>query len=123
MTTPTTPHPAIVALPAKAVRTEEWQLIDGLHCRNFAGEDREVVAGTLYGDDVIVCAHGVQHVDGTVIDNGQKDAVFEAPSISMLTIDGERKTETGITLTSEAARRLADVLVTAADEVDGWATR
>jgi DNA repair ATPase RecN len=26
----------------------------------------------------------------------------------------------GITLTSEAARRLADVLVTAADEVDGW---
>jgi hypothetical protein len=51
--------------------------------------------------------------------------VFEPPNISMLTIDDEdgRPTDTGITLTSDAARRLADVLVTAADEADGWSAR
>ena len=52
-TTPTTPHPAIVALPPKAVSTEEWQPNgDGRCYRNFEGEIREVVAGRRYG------AHG-----------------------------------------------------------------
>jgi hypothetical protein len=51
--------------------------------------------------------------------------VFGPPHISVLTIDDEngRPTDIGITLTSVAARRLADVLVTAADEVDRWSAR
>jgi hypothetical protein len=121
--TTSTPHPAVVALPPRAVRADEWHPYDSYHYRNFEGENREVVAGTMYGADVIVFGHGVQHDDGSVIDNGQTDPVFEPPSISMSTIDGDRQTDTGITLTSEAARRLADVLVMAADEVDRWSTR
>jgi hypothetical protein len=51
--------------------------------------------------------------------------MLEPPGISMLTIDDEhgRPTDIGLTLTSAAARRLADVLVTAADEIDRWSTR
>jgi hypothetical protein len=73
---------------------------------------------------VAVYAHAVQHDDGR-IDNGSSDPVFEPPGISMLTIDDEhgRPTDIGVTLTGAAARRLADVLVTAADELDGWSAR
>jgi hypothetical protein len=67
----------------------------------------------------------VQHDNGS-IDDGTTERVFDAPVISIDTIDDAddgTQTETGITLTSDAARRLADVLVTAADELDGWSTR
>jgi hypothetical protein len=113
-----------VPLPAGAVSTEEWQPNTTSHYRNFQGEIREVVAGARYGAHAVaVYAHAVQHDDGR-IDDGP-DPVFEAPGISMLTIDDEdgRPTDIGLTLTSAAARRLADVLVTAADEVHGWSTR
>jgi hypothetical protein len=123
----TTPHPAVVALPAKAVSTEDWQPNgDGRYYRNFEGEVREIVAGRRYGAHAVaVYAHAVQHDDGGIIDNGPSDPVFEPPGISMLTIDDEhgRPTDIGLTLTGAAARSLADVLVSAADEVDRWSTR
>jgi hypothetical protein len=123
-TTTATPHPAVVALPAEAVSTEQWQPNDGgRFYRNFEGEIREVVAGTRFGaHTVAVYAHAVQHDDGR-IDDGGTDPVFVAPSISVETIDDEqgRPTDIGVSLTSAAARRLADVLITAADEVDRWA--
>jgi hypothetical protein len=115
-----------VPLPPGAVSTEEWQPNISSRFRNFEGEIREVVAGRRYGAHAVaVYAHAVQHDDGGIIDNGLSDPVFEPPGISMLTIDDEhgRLTDIGLTLTSAAARRLADVLVTAADEVDGWVQR
>jgi hypothetical protein len=124
MTTTSAPHPAVVALPAKAVKTKEWQPNDDdRYYRYFDGEDRQVVAGTRYGKDVAVCAGAVQHDDGSIADG--TDEFFSAPCIYISTIDAEDggQTETGISLTGEAARRLADVLVTAADEVDGWSAR
>jgi hypothetical protein len=122
MTTASTPHFAIVALPAKAVRTDEWEPNDdGRYYRYFAAEDRSVVAGTKYGEDVAVRASAFQHDDGSIADGTDED--FSAPDICISTIDARGQTETGISLTGEAARRLADVLVTAADEVDGWTTR
>ena len=126
MTTAHTPHPAVVALPPKAVSTEDWQQYHGQHYRNFEGEIREVVAGTRYGAySVAIYAHGVQYDDGSIIGNGSTDPVFEPPSISVLTRNAEegRPTDIGLTLTSAAARRLADALVTAAGKVDGWAAR
>jgi hypothetical protein len=68
--------------------------------------------------------HGVQH-DDQAIDDGTTDLVFGPPGISMLTINDAhgRPTDIDVTLTSSAARRLADVLVTAADEIDRWSTR
>jgi hypothetical protein len=125
MTTASKPHPAIVALPVKAVRIDEWEPDDddGRYYRYFAGEDRSVVAGTKYGKDVAVCASAFQHDDGSIADG--TDEFYSAPDIRICTIDAEDggQTETGISLTGDAARRLADVLVTAADEVDAWATR
>src|SRR5258705_13093670 len=47
--------------PPRAVDAEEWQAIgDGRFYRNFDGENREVAAGTKYGEDPVVYAHGVQ---------------------------------------------------------------
>jgi hypothetical protein len=124
MTTARTPHPAVVALPPKAVKTEDWQPNDGdRYYRNFEGENREVAAGTKYGKDPVVYASAVQHDDGSIADG--TDEFFSAPDIYISTIDAKDggQTETGISLTGEAARRLADVLVTAADEVGGWVAR
>jgi hypothetical protein len=125
MTTASTPHPAVVALPPKAVKAEEWQPPNGggRFYRGFEGEERVVVAGTKYSPhSLLVYAHGVQRDDGS-IDDGTTDR-FDAPAISLITVDEEgRQTDTGITLTGEAARQFADVLVTAADEADGWVAR
>ena len=123
MNTTTTPHPAIVALPPAAVTADDWQPDDhGGFYRCFDGEERGVVAGTKYGEDLLVEANGVQRDDGSIEDGS--DEFFSPPSISIYTVSAEfGATAVGITLTGEAARRLADALVTAADEVDRWATR
>jgi len=65
-------------------------------------------------------AASVQHSDGR-IDDGATDPVFAAPAIDLITIDEQgRRSDADISLTSAAARRLADVLIAAADEIDGW---
>jgi hypothetical protein len=121
-TTPTTAPD--VPLPVGAVSTEEWQPngYDGCYYRCFEGETREVVAGTRFGAHAVAaCALAIQHNDGR-IDDGATDPMFWCSAISLLTIDDEqgRPTDTVISLTSAAARRLADVLITAADEIDEW---
>lgn len=92
----TTPVP----LPAGAVSAEGWQP-EGL--RVFEGEERHI------GESIKVWTHGIQHIDGR-IDEG----AIEAPLIS---VDGITW-EDGIS--SANARRLADLLVMAADEIDRW---
>src|SRR6476620_3542943 len=122
-TTPTTAPD--LPLPVGAVTTEEWQPnvgYDGCYYRCFEGETREVVAGTRFGAHAVAaCALAIQHNDGR-IDDGATDPVFAAPIICLSTIDDEqgRRTDADISLTSGAARRLADALVAAADEIDGW---
>ncbi len=61
----------------------------------------------------------------TVLTVAGVSSLPRAFGVSVLTIDDElgRSTDIGLTLTGEAARRLADVLITAADEVDGWVQR
>jgi hypothetical protein len=86
---------------------------------------REVVAGARCGAHTVAAyAHGVQHNDGR-IDDGATDPMFWGSAISLLTIDDEqgRPTDAGISLSSAAARRLADVLVAASDQADGWSAR
>jgi hypothetical protein len=59
----------------------------------------------------------IQHNDGR-IDDGAIDPVFAAPTIDLMTIVAEcRPTDSGVSL---KALRLADVLITAADEIEGW---
>ena len=118
-TTPTT-APG-VPLPVGAVGTDEWQPNVCGYYRCFKGETREVVAGTRFGaHTVAVYARGVQHNDGR-IDDGATDPVFAAPAIDLITIDEQgRRSDADISLTSDAARRLADALITAADEIDAW---
>jgi hypothetical protein len=66
-----------------------------------------------------VYTHGIQHDDGT-IDDGTTDRVFDSLRISV-EIRGEKGwTESGITLSAQAARELADDLVMAAEELDRW---
>jgi hypothetical protein len=110
-------------LPVGAVSTEEWQpnfVVRGYY-RSFEGETREIVAGTRYGAHAVAAyARAIQHNDGR-IDDGATDPVFGAPTIDLSTIDEQgRRADTDISLTSDAARRLADVLITAADEIDAW---
>ena len=73
----------------------------GSVCRIFEGEERHIEEGFIK-----VWTHGIQHDDGR-IDSGPVDA----PSIS---VDG-LSWEEGIS--SETARRVADLLVMAADEI------
>src|ERR1700682_4134480 len=98
-----------VSPPPNALHTEEWQTDGSRFYRNFEGEKRSI------GDSIKVWAHGVQHDDGR-IDDGTRDPVF-ATGESVGGVFWEDA------ISSETARRLADFLVMAADEVDGWATR
>ena len=122
MTTASKPHPAVVALPAKTVRTEDWQPNgdDGRFYRFCWGETRDVATESKYSPKIVgVSTHAAQYDDGSI-----DDGANEAPGISLDKGDDEGpRRDTGIWLSSEAARQLADVLVTAADEIDGWAAR
>lgn len=74
--------------------------------RMFSGRDRRVD-----GVDGVIGTSAVQYVDGSV-DDGRVD---EAPCIWVgMGADS---------ISSAQARQLADALVSAADEVDGWVTR
>lgn len=86
-------------MPVGAVSPEPWQP-EGI--RVFDGEERRI-------EEIKVWTHGVQHVDGHI-----DDGAIEPPLIS---VDGVTWEE-GIS--GETARRLPDLLVMAADEVDEW---
>ena len=93
-------------LPVGAVTAEEWQPSG---YRVFEGEERHIE------DGVRVWTHGIQYQDGR-IDGGTTAPSIEAPAIAVGGIYWEKN------LSSDTARRLADLLVMAADEVDLWAS-
>jgi hypothetical protein len=99
-----------VPLPVGAVRAEEWQPDGNRYYRTFWAEERRL------GDAIEVWADGVQHDDGR-IDDGSEARVFGPPAVRVAGLSWEDG------MSSAAARHLADVLVMAADELDGWATR
>ena len=70
----------------------------------FEGEERHI------GESITVWTHGIQHDDGHI-----DDGTTEAPGIS---VDG---VFWDTAISSDTARRLADLLVMAAEEIDGWA--
>jgi|ERR1700682_3657756 hypothetical protein len=116
MTAATTNPLPNVSPPPNAVCTRDWQPDGNRFYRNFEGEERHL------DEAVWVFSHGTQHDDGR-IDDGTTDPVFRAPGISIDVLSQGWRTESGITLTGDTARRLADLLVMAADELDGWVTR
>jgi hypothetical protein len=106
MTTATTNPLPNVPLPPGAALVDDWQDDTPQPYRIIHAPNRGVG-----GHDVIVWATAVQWADGS-IDDGR----IEAPWIGV-DIHGDHG------LSSTQARELAAVLIYAADEVDGWATR
>lgn len=98
MTVATSPVP----LPAGAVRADVWQ---PERYRVFEGEQRYL------NESISVWTHGLQYADGSIDDGTRRDA----PGIAVSGVHWENS------LDAETARRLADFLVTVADEVDRWA--
>lgn len=99
-----------VALPPAAVYADEWQR-EGY--RIFEGEQREIRQDSS-DTPIAVWAFGRQNIDGSISDH----APFDLPlGISVSGVVWENA------LSAETARHLADLLVTAADEIDGWAAR
>jgi hypothetical protein len=107
-TTTTNPFPD-VPLPAGAVVDDDaWALWDN-ECRMFRGPDRVVLNGAA---EIVaeVRTTGMQLPDGSV-DNGE-----DAPTIDIyMSIPGD--------LGSAEVRKLAAMLLEAADQIDGWVTR
>jgi hypothetical protein len=95
MTTTTTSATAGKEVALPAVRAEDWQPNgDGRFYRNFEGENaKSSLARNTAHKRVLVYAHGVQH-DGGGIDDGTTDPVFDAPGISIATIDTESDWQT-----------------------------
>jgi hypothetical protein len=93
-----------VPVPAGAVRAEDWE---PERYRVFEGEQRYI------NESISVWTHGLQHADGTIDDGTSR----EAPGIAISGVHWEDAID------AETARRLADLLVMAADEVDRWAQR
>ena len=110
MATPTTTARWNVPIPGGAARTEEWQQDGPFTYRVFEGEERTI------GDGIRVWTHGIQYQDGR-IDDGARERCLEAPGISVDGVYWEKN------LSSETARHIADLRVTAAGEVDRWAER
>lgn len=101
-----------VPLPPGAVCTDTWE--DGE--RVVQGVDRPIGGRGRY---VVVQTAVVQRTDGSiVVEDG-----LNAPVISIATGDDTGLTDSGVNVSSEQARRLAEVLVEAADELDGWVGR
>jgi hypothetical protein len=96
------------ALPPRAVTAGDWQPNgDDRFYRIFEGEERHI------GDSIRVWSHGTQHDDGR-IEDGATERVFGPPGISVYGVSWENG------ISSQTAQRLADVLVEARAEVDGW---
>ena len=98
--------------PPGALSAQDWQPDrDGTTYRVFEGEERTL------DDGMTVWTHGVQYQDGRIADGTTYPADPEGPGISVDGVYWEKN------LDSATARRLADLLVTAADEVDRWVQR
>jgi hypothetical protein len=91
-----------VPMPDGAVKAEEWQ---PERYRVFEGEQRYI------NESISVWTHGLQNADGSIDDGTSR----EAPGIAVSGIHWEHGID------AETARRLADFLVMAADEVGQWA--
>ena len=110
-------------VPVGAVRVEEWQPNgDGRFYRSFDSEERDIPSGARHSTGVSVFAAAVQWDDGHIEDGSSGDT-FDSPRVYVAEILSDGLRREGIPLSVEAARHLADVLVTAADEAEGWATR
>ena len=114
MTTTTTSPIPNIPLPPGAVFGDEWQP-EG-H-RTVEGEQREIRQPRWHERErdvvVEVWTHALQHADGHVDSGGD----IEPPLISVSGLVWEEG------ITADTARQLADLLVTAADEIDGWAAK
>jgi hypothetical protein len=102
----TTTIPQDVPIPAGVTGTDAWQGDTPMPYRVLLGELHNVDGGSDY---TTVQTTAVQFGDGR-IDDG---SVHEPPHVYL----GDDA------LTSTQARELADLLVTAADEVDRWSAR
>ena|ERR1700738_4594777 len=123
-TTPTTPHPAIVALPSRAVNASEWEPTDdGTFYRYFDGKERDTTTDAKGLRGFSVFASGFQFEDGRIDDGTDPAFSSTGPCVYIGQICNDGARMQGDPLTADAARRLADLLAAAADEVDGWATR
>ncbi len=123
MTTSTTPHPAVVGLPAKAVTADDWQPDgDGRFYRCFEGEQRVIATEAKFSTAFGVYAAGQQGDDGRILD-GTTGVGFHAPRVFLSEFREDGIQMDGVPMSAGAARKLADLLVTAADEIDeidGW---
>ncbi|MGV7695825.1 hypothetical protein PJM27_08940 [Mycobacterium kansasii] len=105
MTTSTT-TPSI-PLPTGAVCADLWQDTDHRPWRRITGEVRGVTGGNT---NVSCWAEAVQYADGSL-----DQSAIDRPSVQV-----EANQEA---LSARQARELADALLAAADELDGWAER
>ncbi|MDT5075999.1 MAG: hypothetical protein QOJ80_636 [Mycobacterium sp.] len=94
--------------PPGGTTEDSWQHNDPRHYRVVFGADRTVTDHRL-----TVSTNVVQWADGTI----DLDGTVEAPHVYVFEL-GE-----GNPLNSDQARELASVLLEAAAEIDGWATR
>lgn len=103
MTTPDYTLPA-VPVPAGAARVDDWEDVSGEPYRVFDGPEYSI------GGKITVWAHGIQLADGT-IDRG---VIGGGPAIAVSGLSWEDG------ISAETARRLADVLMQAAEQIDRW---
>jgi hypothetical protein len=110
MTTTTTSE---VPPPSGAHTLSTWEEWGGDY-RVVWGADRLVPAS-----DISLAPHAVQLRDGS-IDDG---AVAEPLGIAVEEIGDDGRRGEHFSVTVQGARNLAEALLAAADELDGWATR
>ena len=108
-----------VAIPQGA-EADIWSS-DAEPCRVIWGSTQSVTVGRPSNEgltNVRVYTHAVQRADGQL----SYDPSDGGPGVSIDTIyEGDDwARETGVTVSSDEARKLAAALLTAADEIDGW---
>ncbi len=91
--------------------------------RYFDGEERDTTTDAKGLRGFSVFASGFQFEDGRIDDGTDPAFSSTGPCVYIGQICNDGARMQGDPLTADAARRLADLLATAADEVDGWATR
>ncbi len=111
MTTSTTTPIPDVSAPPGALVLNEWQPSG---YRIFEGEQRDIEQVGL-SEQVSVWTFGHQLADGSIVNDRVPGEWGEiTPGIAISGVQWEEP------LTAATARHLADLLVTAADQIDGW---